>query len=85
MSFQMSYKSQDLVLDIFNFRYAFQADGNDLIENTFPISNVILHLQNLFLLLSSLYFGRNLYFSKQSMKDVLAFLILKLKETNLFC
>lgn len=59
----------------------FQTGGNYLIENAFSISNVILFLQNLFL--SSLYFSRNSHFSKQSMRDVLEFLVLKIKETNL--
>lgn len=59
----------------------FQTGGNYLIENAFSISNVLLFLQNFFL--SSLYFNRNSHFSKQSMRDVLEFLALKIRETNL--
>lgn len=75
--------SEDSVLYMFDFRYGFQTDGSDGIENVFPILNVILLLQNLLLLLSCLYSGRNSCFSKQSTRDVLQFLILKMRENSL--
>lgn len=58
----------------------FQTDGNDLIESTFPIWNVILCLQNLFVVLSSLCVT---HFPRQDEREMLEFLILKTGEAHL--
>lgn len=83
VSFHMSYKWQDFVLDIFNFRYAFSDRWKWFDWKCFPCFKD--NFVSAKFVSATVIFGRNLYFSKQSVMDVLEFLILKMRESNLVC